>query len=77
MAFNHKNQLSICNFTDLQDMKTHYNIDKQPINFDIATQTLWYKACASRDINPKKAISKAKYLNGNFAIEDCDERHEE
>lgn len=87
-AFKNRDKLKICNFTHLQEsiplppkdnqslpeMKAfHYTLPVRKITFDAENKTINYGKCYNYGTE-KTTNGKAKYRNGKFKIEDCDER---
>jgi hypothetical protein len=76
-AFGNKNQLTVCNFTEIDNSTSekpdHFSLPARKISFDNKNKTISYGSCAN-SMTGNTTIGKAKYINGNFKIKDCDER---
>lgn len=66
-AFNKKKKLSICNFAQIETPTDHKDIPTKRLQFDASKKKIFFD-----DPNNKK--TSAVYKNGNFNIEDYDER---
>lgn len=76
-AFGNRTQLTLCNFTEIQNSPPeepdHFSLTARKISFDYKNRVISYGSCTN-SITGKTKIGKAKYINGNFTIKDCDER---
>lgn len=66
-AFNKRKKLSICNFTHIETPSNHEEIPTRKLQFDASKKKIFFD-----DPNNKK--TSAVYKNGNFNIDDYDER---
>jgi glutaredoxin-related protein len=76
-AFGNKNQLTVCNFTEIDnstpEKPDHFSLPVKKISFDNKNKIISYGSCTN-SMTGNTTIGKAKYINGNFKIIDCDER---
>ncbi|WP_289663821.1 hypothetical protein [Flavobacterium panacagri] len=76
-AFENRFDLTICNFTEIEDLPNtnpgHLSLPVREIAFDYKNKIISYGRCFDPDTG-KTTTGKAKYKNGKFAIKDCDER---
>lgn len=76
-AFENRTLLTLCNFTEIQNSPPenpeHFSLPARKISFDYKNKVISYGSCIN-SMTGKTTIGKAKYINGNFKIKDCDER---
>ncbi|WP_296142950.1 hypothetical protein [uncultured Flavobacterium sp.] len=76
-AFKNKTQLTICNFTEIDNSTSekpdHYSLSARKISFDYKNKIISYGSCRNSSTG-KTTIGKTSYKGGKFNISDCDER---
>lgn len=72
-AFGNKEKLTVCNFTNIENNKTHLSLPVKKILFAYKSKTIMYGTCINAE-NGEKTLGEASYKKGKFKIKDCDER---